>query len=328
MRNLISMDFLVVGAQKCATSWLYYCLRDHPAIHLPGHKRDDVYLGGDLHQKHGTDWYFNYVGEPTEEQEKGDVSVNYLFDPRSPEAIQNVVSDVKIVASLRDPIDRAISAYYWNMRKKNIPDVSVKVGIKQCLQSAMADRNVMDIHLSDEYKKNITLRGVYDAQIERYVDTFGVDSLFVMPKEKVEIDATQVLESLYRFLKVDAAYRPSQLHQEQRPKQNSYLPALLRFERKTPDWPLFNWLVDLANQAACRYGLGQGRPNLPDNLYSDLRDYYQDSVRRTFKIVQEIPSSAHLWTDVSWLDGRSLALEDRTQSSRGERDDIETDLSS
>lgn len=296
------MKFLVVGAQKCATSWLYYCLRDHPELHLPSNKREDVYLGGDLHQKYGTDWYIEHAGKPNDEQQVGDVSVNYLFDSRSPAAVKRHAPDAKIIALLRDPIDRAISAYYWNLRMGNVSDPDVSAGLKRCLDAAMVEDPAGATYDPEEYLKNVILRGVYDVQLARYVDAFGADNLFVVPKEKIGNAGSQVLSSLYSFLGVDAAHEPNQLYQKRRPKKNSYVPALLQLERNLPDWSVFDHLINVTNQAVCYLGLNPDRPALSKEVHAALRDYYRSSVRNTFEIIRGVSSSAHLWEGVSWLD--------------------------
>ncbi len=61
-----TMDFAVTGAQKCATSWLYYCLRDHPGICVPDKKLEAGYIGGAMFAEQVTDWFFgrvSYAGE-------------------------------------------------------------------------------------------------------------------------------------------------------------------------------------------------------------------------------------------------------------------------
>lgn len=295
------MDFLLVGAQKSATSWLYYCLRDHPEIHLPSKKRENVYLGGDLHRKHGTDWYFQHVGEPSAGQRVGDVSVDYLFDPRASEAVEEIVPDARIIAMLRDPVERAISAYYWHLRRGNVSNLDLGVGLKRCLEAAKAEDSEKTTYKPEAYAKNVVLRGVYDVQLSRYIGAFGPGKLFVIPLGKIETAAISVLESVYGFLDVDSTYRPSNFHKKRRPKQNSYLPLLLRLERNAPDWHLVNNVINVANQIACYIGLDRGRPSLSDDVRVLLRDFYWDSAQRTFEIVRRVPCSRHLWKGVSWL---------------------------
>ena len=293
--------FFIVGAQKCATSWLYYCLRDHPEIHLPSKKREDIYLGGDLHRKHGTDWYLRHVGEPKNGQEAGDASVDYLFDPRSPVAIEEIAREARIIAVLRDPVERAISAYYWNLRRGNFSNLDSSAGLKRCLETAMAEDSERVTYDPEAYAINTILRGVYDVQLSRYVETFGPERLFVVPMNKIETAAASILESVYGFLHVDSTYKPSGLHQKRRPKQNSYLPFLLQLERNAPNWHIFNNVIDVANQVACYVGLDRGRPSLSEDVRTALHDYYRDSARRTFEIVRNVPSSRNLWEGVTWL---------------------------
>ena len=46
---LKKLDFLVIGSQKCATSWLFYCLQEHYELLLPTKKNEKEYIGGDIY---------------------------------------------------------------------------------------------------------------------------------------------------------------------------------------------------------------------------------------------------------------------------------------
>ena len=80
MKN--KLDFVVIGSQKCATTWLYDILNQHPAISLPKDKREVEYLGGDLWKKHGDNWYFDLM-RSNDNEIAGDVSVEYIFNKES-----------------------------------------------------------------------------------------------------------------------------------------------------------------------------------------------------------------------------------------------------
>ena len=51
MKNI---DFFLIGAQKCATSWMYLCLKEHPEISVPKVK-GDYFIVGELFNKNGED---------------------------------------------------------------------------------------------------------------------------------------------------------------------------------------------------------------------------------------------------------------------------------
>ena len=297
-----SVQFLIIGAQKSATSWLYYCLRDHPEIHLPGRKREDIYLGGDLHQEHGTDWYFRHVGEPNDGQRVGDVSVDYLFDPRSPEAVHEVIPDTKIIAALRHPIDRAVSSYYWNLRRDNVREMDLGGGMRHVLGNRQTAERPDLQYDPTNYYINILARGLYDVHLRRYLEHFSPDQFLLLPFDLIKQQSGRVLERTYEFLNVNPSFRPGRLNQNRRPKQNSYRPFLLRFERETPNTPFFGHTANLAHQMVCRLGLHRERPSLPDDVKSELQNFYSSHVQDLIDLVQEIPASKDLWTDVSWLD--------------------------
>jgi len=295
------VDFLIVGAQKCATSWLYYCLRNHPEIHLPSNKREDIYLGGDLHRKHGTDWYFRHVGEPKDGQGVGDVSVDYLFDPRSPETVYEITPDTKIIAALRHPIDRAVSSYYWHLRQGNVREMNLGSGMRRILETRQkAERPDLPYDPADYYV-NILARGLYDIHIRRYLKYFSPSQFFLLPYSQIKQRGPDILECIYEFIGVDPSFRPSRLNQGRRPKQNSYWSFLLRFERDAPNTPFFGRIANLAHQMVYRLGLHRERPSLPDDVRSELWNFYHSHMQALIELVQEIPASRNLWANVSWL---------------------------
>ena len=55
------IDFLIIGAQKSATSWLYDCISEHPQICVPKQKKEIEYIGGELYKKNGLEWYFSLL---------------------------------------------------------------------------------------------------------------------------------------------------------------------------------------------------------------------------------------------------------------------------
>jgi hypothetical protein len=283
-----SVQFLIIGAQKSATSWLYYCLRDHPEIHLPRRKREDIYLGGDLHQEHGTDWYFQHVGEPNDGQRVGDVSTDYLFDLRSPAAVEDELGDLKVMASLRSPLDRAISSYFWNMRKMNVRELDPNEGLRRAIKEWKL-KQPKTTYDPEEYYFNIIARGMYAEQLERYVNQFGPESVYLLYYEDIRERPLDTLQRLYRALGVDPSFRPSSL--TRRPKQNSYLRPLLRLERATPNNALFGKATDIAHQVVSAMGLGQERPSLSDEVAEQLRSLYKPSDDRLKKLVRRLPRS-------------------------------------
>lgn len=124
--NRKTPHFLIIGAQKCGTTWLHHLLQTHPQVFLPEHKDHE---------------FFSYTLAPTATQINswleryaiadddimiGDATASYFWTPLAPPyhdvpnqfnlniaaTMHRVLGDqLKIIIMLRDPVKRAISAY-------------------------------------------------------------------------------------------------------------------------------------------------------------------------------------------------------------------------
>lgn len=280
--------FFVIGAQKCATSWLYYCLREHHEIHLPSVKKEKIYLGGKLYRRHGITWYREHVGVPDNGQAIGDVSVDYLFDPRSPSVVKEYAPDAKIIALLRDPVDRAVSAYFWNLRLGNVGELDVNEGLSRAIRE-WNRCGPGQVYKSNAHYYNIIARGLYAKQLERYVIRFGVPSVYLLYYDDIRKRPEETLRSVFRILEVDTTVQPSSL--SRRPKKNSYFRPLLRLERSLPNNGLLGKITDLANQALCAIGLGHQKPALAPELEDELRSLFAEQDNQLAELSKRLPRS-------------------------------------
>lgn len=250
------LDFIAIGAQKCATSWLYYCLKEHPELHLPSHKREVEYLGGALYRDRGTDWYFGRFAGARADQRIGEVSVEYMVDPAAATEVQRHAPDVKLVACLREPVERAISAYYWYVRKGMLPDLPLEEGL---IAAANASDQNVNGPLAD-----LIARGRYHRQLERFLDVFGTDRMLVLLYDQVRADPERALSRVFGFLGVDPHYRAASVND--RPKRNSYAPRLIRFERATRGSRIAAHVSDRMNRMVTRWRAPRLSPALDGRL--------------------------------------------------------------
>ena len=111
--------FLLVGAQRAGTTSLFRALMSHPLVHAANYHKGvnyfDVNYGRDLA------WYRGHfptttslrrssrgrTGEPITFEASG----YYMFHPCAPERIARDLPEVRIVAMVRDPVERAYSAW-------------------------------------------------------------------------------------------------------------------------------------------------------------------------------------------------------------------------
>src|ERR1041384_7789414 len=121
-------DFIIIGAQKAGTSSLFFYLAQHPQLVGSFIKEVHFFDGG---MKPGIDnfakgepWYrahFPLRKDLGPTHKTFEASPCYIFNPLAPIRIHDLLPDVKIVALLRNPVDRAISQYFQERRRNREP---------------------------------------------------------------------------------------------------------------------------------------------------------------------------------------------------------------
>lgn len=128
-------DFILVGAPKCGTTSMHAMLARHPDVFMPDNEIfffdvDDVMAHPDffVHRDglsfHDYDaqfdeylaWYRSMFAAARPGQIIGEDTTTYLRSPSAPERIASLLPDVRLIAMLRDPVDRAYSQYLHNVR--------------------------------------------------------------------------------------------------------------------------------------------------------------------------------------------------------------------
>src|SRR5436189_26280 len=100
-------DFLILGAQKAGTTALYAYLRWHPQVTGPSFKEVSFF---DRHYARGERWYRAHL--PVRRRAVvGEASPSYLFHPLAPERVARMLPEARLIALLRNPVDRAFSHY-------------------------------------------------------------------------------------------------------------------------------------------------------------------------------------------------------------------------
>lgn len=279
------LDFLVIGAQKCATSWLYYCLKDHAQLKLPEKKREVEYLGGDLFERNGPEWYFSLFEGARSDQIVGAVSIEYMFDRRALGAVQEFAPNVKLIASLRNPIDRAVSGYFWYLRKGLIPDM----GLEQTFQTALEELRCTSGRQNGGACSELLSRGFYDEQLARYVQRFGKEKFLFVLYEDIQERPLDVLRKIYEFLGADSSFKPPSLNA--RPKQNTYLKSLISLERAGGRSVILGKVMNSVNRAVSALRLNREKPLLSSDLYSELTEIFTPHITNTQRIIDAVPSA-------------------------------------
>ncbi|MDQ3094586.1 MAG: sulfotransferase domain-containing protein, partial [Actinomycetota bacterium] len=115
----MTRHLLVIGGQRCGTTYLGALLDSHPDITMarPARPEPKVFLSEEL-AAHGLDWYrATYFSHATSERLLGEKSTSYLDVPQAAARARSVLGRADIVVQLRDPIARAVSN--WRFSRQN-----------------------------------------------------------------------------------------------------------------------------------------------------------------------------------------------------------------
>ena len=189
------LDFLIVGAQKSGSTSLRAFL---------GEQEKDIFiLNRELHfwnrkgqyqDGAGLSTYLENFAEAKPNQIKGEKSPSYLVSQEAPERIHKHFPEVKIIAILRNPIDRAYSAY-WHGRRVGAIETSTTFG--------EAVRNYK-VNQGKPYGDMITA-GFYSEQIARYLNFFPLKQLHVISFESTLTQSGDELHGVLKFLLPNSA---------------------------------------------------------------------------------------------------------------------------
>jgi len=198
-------DFLIIGAQKCGTSSLHAQLALHPEVRAPLTKEVHYF---DIHYHRGPLWYGAHFPLRDRRHAAGgwktyESSVCYLFYDFVPERIIALLPKVRLIAMVRDPVERAYSQYQMS-RKRNAESLSFEAAI-----AAEEERLAPEwgkIAKDPRYHSRIVRqqsylsRGRYAEQVERWLRYVPRERLLVLDARELATERARVHAEILGFL--------------------------------------------------------------------------------------------------------------------------------
>jgi len=174
-------NFLIIGAPRAGTTWAAKNMMDHPEIFMPRIKELHFF---DANYDQGMECYESYFSDVKGKIAVGEATPEYLYIPEVAARIHRHMPDVKLIVSLRNPVERLYSRY-WNSKAKYVgnKDLSFEEKIKQ--------------------KPLFIEEGFYYDHLTRYYGLFPREQLLVLLYDDLERNPHGFLADIYRFLGVD-----------------------------------------------------------------------------------------------------------------------------
>lgn len=192
-------DFLIIGGQRSASSYLHHCLREHPELYLP--RKEVVYFEDPDYDQQDTDYLPRLFAMVPPTQRCGFKRPELLSRPECPERIARDLPHAQLIAVLREPVSRTVSAYFHYMGAGVLPLAPLNLGLARILRGELDDaypkaREVID------YSR-------YGAHLRRYYRLFDSKSILVLLDEDLRRDAEDTLQRVHAFLGVRPDFVPS-----------------------------------------------------------------------------------------------------------------------
>lgn len=212
-------DFLIVGAQKSGTTSLHFYLAQHP--HLLGSRPKEIrYFHKDENFKKGRKWYHNSFKNIDGKREFlcFESTPENLYIPNAAQRIKKEYPGIKIIILLRDPVERAYSA--WNMYRefveKNINQQLLTNFIRKSDSAIIhelfnasefpdfdtfIEKELNGIKTEQDFiEPSILRRGLYYSQVKMYYELFGKENVLVIGFKDFISNKVSVLNRILQFL--------------------------------------------------------------------------------------------------------------------------------
>ena len=180
----MAVDFIGIGAQKAGTSWVYTCWYEHPEVCAPV---KELHFFSRPRYRQGMEWYERHFVSCRPEQKRGEFSTSYLASLEAPARIKECYPDVRLIAILRNPVDRAYSQYRNAIKAGEIEPSESFSHYVATEQSCLA-------------------QGRYYAQISRYLSAFPREQVLILIYEDSYHDPATFMSRIYQHLGVDATF--------------------------------------------------------------------------------------------------------------------------
>lgn len=193
-------DFIGVGVQKAGTTWLYKMLEAHPDIGMIFSDEKDTRFFTCFYDR-GYAWYERHYEKITEKV-KGEFSTSYFYSQDATDRIFNYLPGIKLIVSLRNPVDRIISNH------------------RHQVQLGFASGKLEDIAAGIANNPTYIEQCMYYKHLSRWIQRFGKENVLVILFDDIKENPGQVCRNMYRFLGIDDNFLPVNFNVIQNPTRS------------------------------------------------------------------------------------------------------------
>lgn len=192
--------FLIIGTQKGGTTSALHYLNQHPQIQVAPQKEVHYF---DLHYSQGLSWYQQQFPKTDEPTLSGEASPYYIVHPDVPRRVAADFPEMKLIALLRNPVDRAISHYYHAI-KEGLETLPLEEALAQEPTRLAGEAQKLEAnphyHSYAYQHHSYVTRGYYLQQLQRWWAHFPKSQLLILHSDDLYQQPQVTLNRMLAFL--------------------------------------------------------------------------------------------------------------------------------
>ena len=285
-------DFFIIGAAKSGSTSLWYFLGQH----------SDIFMTDDIAYKELGYFCFNYgcndlqtystyFNSANKGQLVGEACHAYISSPESAELIWKLNPNAKIIAILRNPIERAFSLYSW-MVENGYEYLSFNKAIKR-EKKILSNSEIVNKKFMHSYFRNYLYlnSGLYYNQIKNYYRLFESKNIFISTSEDLKNNTEETLQEILKFLGVENVNFKFE-RTNQNVSEHGYIPILNFFNKNYVPYFLQKIRISknrihMIQNVFNKYVKTGELKKLDTNAKSELITYYRDDILKTSQLIKK-----------------------------------------
>lgn len=198
-------DFLVIGSKRGGTTTLYHALTRHPQVAalVPRVQRIKSPQYFALHHDRGQAWYRSHFPIRRPGMISGEADPYLLYHPLAPRRVAQEAPEARLVAMLRDPVERAFS-HHWDRVKNGVEQLPFLEALDAEPERLAGEVEALlddpeHPRAAHEHYSYLD-RGRYDTQLARWLAAVPARRLLVLRSEDFYARPGEVFTDVCRFL--------------------------------------------------------------------------------------------------------------------------------
>lgn len=210
MKNL---DFIIIGAQKSGTTSLFKYLDPHPKVFMPANKEAPFFTNKEYFEGGWDKFASEFFKGATDDQFWGTASPQYMSDASTAKKIHEKMPDARLIALLRNPVDRAYSHYTMQVRRV-LDDRSFDDAVAESIKDESLNnaRNTMPVleegNTYEDESGHYLVWGEYGRILDEYLKYFPKEQLLVVFMDEMINDPPGIYKQVTEFIGVGDDYVP------------------------------------------------------------------------------------------------------------------------